>query len=266
MSECCLCNGEANIFSKQSLRGKVCGNCYSYISPWVDIKVTEPDILRKIRDDNIEKFKEFEVTSSYGTVYADEIHNIFCISNKEKKGKPAEYNNIHRISELKEISLFCTDLKKISDNDIKCNIKLRIITKDIFGDIKNVAPLSGEFPVKSNESFLREEVGNKILYSEPLLLCAFRSVIDQMIENEYIASREKLKRIAEFDNILLEMGKNYARGILFLDRDSDFSADILKERRNFLIKIFHPDRNTDFADTAITALINDAYNTLSESV
>lgn len=257
MGKCVLCGRKTGIFAKKTYEGRVCKECLSYIPRNVRLSSADTEYLKKLNDKNRKKGEVFNSTASYGTLFIDSVHNMLCVSRKRRGDEPTEFGDIYYVTELREIGLYCTDVRNIGTNSnrIICNVKIRIKTDEV----------CGELLVVSNESCPFHYAGNsQIEWSEPSKLSMFRSLFNQMIDNEVFGLLRKLESIQEMQAAISEAEKNeqWAKGVFFFRESEDVPQDVLKKRRNALVKVFHPDLGQELADNDITAQINEAYKAL----
>lgn len=257
MGKCVLCGRKTGMFAKRTYEGCICKECLSYIPRSVRLSSADTDYLRNVHDKNLKKMERFSSTASYGALFMDSVHNMFCVSRKRWGDEPTEFGDIYCVTELREIGLYCTDVRNIGTNSnrIVCNVKIRIKTDEV----------CRELLVASNERCTFHYVGNsQIEWSEPSKLSVFRSMFNQMIDNEVFGLLKKLEAVQEMKAAISEAERNeqWAKGVFFFRESEDVLQDALKKRRNALVKIFHPDLGQEFADNEITAQINEAYKML----
>lgn len=253
---CVICGNKAGAFAKKTSEGVICKSCLSFIPTNVILSQASTEFLKRIYDENVEKSKQFETTASYQGLYIDSVHGLCCYSKRGDKQAPSEFKDIYRISELTEVALYCTDVKNVgtNHNHIVCDIKFKVRTKDIAADFIIAHHKKCDFKVKNKQ----------IEWDEPSELTMFRNMFNQMIDNELFGLLKKLEKIQEFKQMLSkeERSSDWARGVLFLDNEKEYTEEDLKKHRNELVKIFHPDRNSEYANTETAALINKAYKIL----
>jgi hypothetical protein len=256
MRTCSICNGKAGFFSKKIYDGYICKKCVALIPQNVSIGSSDKEYLKGLYDKNIEKKKVFNYTASYGSLYIDSSHNMFCISPKHNGAEPAMFGDIYYVRELKEVELFCTDVKNIGtkSNKVVCNVKFRFKTKDT----------EGEYLITSNTECPFKKVGNQLECSMPSKFLVFRSMFNQMIDNEIHALLRKLEEAKKRQAAMSSGNANedWARGVLFVRPKEELTKKDLKAKRNMLIKIYHPDLGGEFASEDITAQVNEAYDAL----
>ena len=255
-NECIICGDKTNMFDKSALSGKICRKCLSYIPEYISLKACETDYLKTIYARNKEKADRFECTSSYGTVYIDQIHNMICVSDKGTKDNPKNFSVIADVTEIEEIGLYLSDVKNIGKNSIQINANVKITLK--------TKEMHKEFIVAHNKTCPYKAQDGRISYEEPREVTMLRTMLNQMIENEGLAMIKKLKRLQELKKQTdkFDESKQWARGVLFLESNKETDDETLKTQRNKLVRIFHPDFNKESADNDITAQINEAYKIL----
>ena len=107
MKECIICKQDAGMFAKKAYNGCVCKACRQYLPMHIDLKSCDADYLIRLVEQAKEKAKIFSNTSSYGTMYLDSVHGMFCFSKNEKNGEPTDLGDIFSIAELKDRHLLC---------------------------------------------------------------------------------------------------------------------------------------------------------------
>ena len=258
MKSCLICNKKINFGGKRATDGFVCKECSRLIPSWVDISVSDKEHLTEAYNSTLEKKNRFRCTASYGKLEIDGVNNLLCI----RKNKH-DYTDIYYVSELKQVGLFCTNLRNTGQQSdhVTCNVKFRLA-------LTNGA--SKEITIATNETCPYEFVGNgQIECREPVSVTAFRALFNQMIDNEVASIEEKLSFIRKTKPLLSESEKTeeWARGVFLFDKNEPIDAGVLKQRRNSLIKLYHPDvGNPLFEDNnLVTEMIISAYNILKSS-
>lgn len=267
MKSCLICNKKINFGGKRATDGFVCKECSRLIPSWVDISVSDKEHLTEAYNSTLEKKNRFRCTASYGKLEIDGVNNLLCI----RKNKH-DYTDIYYVSELKQVGLFCTNLRNTGQQSdhVTCNVKFRLA-------LTNGA--SKEITIATNETCPYDYVGNKrvsafvgngqIECREPVSVTAFRALFNQMIDNEVASIEEKLSFIRKTKPLLSESEKTeeWARGVFLFDKNEPIDAGVLKQRRNSLIKLYHPDvGNPLFEDNnLVTEMIISAYNILKSS-
>lgn len=258
MKTCTICGQPIKFLPKKILDGQICSECASLLPKSIQLKNTDSDYLKNIIEKNQKKKEIFNSTASYGNCYIDSIHGLFCISSRRNGDEPAEFGDIYSVEELEEVGLFCTDVRNIGsqNNYVVCNVKIRFKTSST----------SGEALVASKETCPFSVSGKSLEWQEPSKLGVFRALFNQMIDNVAFGLLKKLDAIQEMNQKLTAGDKTqqWAKGVMFVPQDEEIELDELKKRRNELIKIYHPDLGGDFANTEITAQVNEAYNILSK--
>ena len=255
-NECIICGGKTGLLDKSALSGKICKKCLSYIPEHISLKSCETEYLKQICSKNKEKADRFECTSSYGSVYIDQIHNMICVSENGSKDSPKDFSVIVDIAELEEIGLYLSDAKNIGKGSIRINANVKIMLK--------TKEMHKEFIAAHNKTCPYKAQDGKISYEEPREVSVLRTMLNQMIENESLAMIKKLEKLHLLKKEInkYDEDKNWAKGVLFFDKSQEFDAEMLKTQRNKLIRLFHPDFNKECADNDITAQINKAYKIL----
>lgn len=256
MKTCVLCGEKAGLFSPKSYSGRLCKSCLSLIPSSVQLSSADTDFLKSVTERTRKRKRKFECTAFYGSLFIDSVHNMFCISKRSRKGEPLSFGDIYYISELTEIGLFCTNVKNIGSRvpKIVCDVKLRVKTEDAFA----------EYLIASNETCSFKNVKDGIEWDEPAKLSIFRSLFNQMIENEIYGIWERLEeaRAAEVTMSRIPRREQWARGVFFFREDEKITDEALKKRRNTLTKLLHPDLNPSLSTNDIMAQINEAYQSL----
>lgn len=259
MGKCVLCGKKTGIFAKKVSDGNLCGECLAYMPKSLRLSSANTEYIKGIYNRNARKKKCFCSTASYGSLFIDSVHNMFCVSRKRSGNEPLEFGEIYYVSELREAGLYCTDARNIGTNSnrVVCNVKIKIKTDEV----------CREFLVASNERCTFRYVGNsQIEWNEPSKLSVFRSMFNQMIDNEVFGLWKKLESIQKMKAAIsdAEKSEQWAKGVFFFRESEDVPQDALKKRRNALVKVFHPDLGQEFADNEITAQINEAYKMLTK--
>lgn len=259
MNPCIVCNGKTNIFSEKTADGRICRKCRAYIPASVQLRYADAEYLKDLYKANKGKQKRFDCTAAYGNLFIDSLHGTFCISRTSKNGKPLEFGNIHSVTELTEIALYCTDVQNIGvkSNKIVCSVKMRMKTNETIE----------EYLICKNEpcSCKRSKTNIGMLeWNEPDRLVMFRNMFNQMIENVRYGLLKKLNDIQQAKKAIndYEYNKEWAKGILFLD-DKDCSIETIKRHRNILIRQFHPDVSPEYG-AEFAEKINKAFDIMSK--
>lgn len=253
--KCFICESLSR-FSKKVYGGYICRNCLVYIPSHIQIKHTDKDDLKAFYKEGKERAEHFEHTSSYGKLFIDSTHGSFCISQRVKGDKPLHLGDIFFVTELLEVALYCTNVRKVGSRNnisIVCDIRLRVKTDKI----------SKEFIVKRAEKCSFTFQDNQIEWKEPDQMTMFRNIFNQMIDNVRFALLKKLDDIQTIKKAIKEYDEDteWAIGILFLDKN-DLSLERIKKHRNILIKQFHPDLFPNSESVEFATKINKAYNIL----
>lgn len=251
MKTCVVCKENAGSFSHKTYNGVICKNCEKYLPINISLKDCDSDYLIELIAQKKEKAKDFSCTASYGALYIDSVHSMLCISMKRSKDAPASLGDVFSIKEIKEMGLYCSDVKNIGGKIPKlvCNVKFRIVTDDA----------KAEYVVFQNEhcSFTKTKTGD-IHWKEPEKLSMFRNMINQMIENITFGFKAKLEAMHRFKDA--GSSKQWAKGVLFLP-DKELNEAEIKSRYKSLMRMFHPDINPQ-ASEEFAQLLNEAYKIL----
>lgn len=252
MKTCVVCKKNARKFSHRTYNGVICKNCEKYLPINVSLKECDSDYLIELIARKKEKAKDFSCTASYGALYIDSVHSMLCISMKGNKDTPSSLGDVFAIKEIKEMGLYCTDIKNVGGRVPKliCNVKFRIVTDDV----------KAEYTISRSEpcSFTKAKNGD-IHWKEPEKLSMFRNMINQMIENITFGFKAKLDAMHRFKDA--GSSKQWAKGILFLP-DKDVSEAEIKSHYKSLMRMFHPDINPR-ASEEYAQLLNEAYKILT---
>lgn len=286
MKTCILCNNSAGWFPKKSYSGYLCKDCLSLIPLNVCLSTADTDFLKGVTEKAKERKERFKCTAFYGTLFIDGVHNMFCISKRQSdrrqqgrcssrnkvvdmisttksdrrqsKGEPLSFGDVYYITELKEVGLFCTNVRNIGSRvpKIICDVKIRVKTDETFT----------EYVIANNEPCSFKTVKDGVEWNEPAKLSMFRSLFNQMIENEVCGAWERLEEARAMEKALSQIPRSerWARGIFFFGEDEEITTEALKKRRDMLVKLFHPDVDSAFASNEIMVLINEAYQSLKK--
>lgn len=221
------------------------------------LRAASKDYLTGLYKINQRKREYFTCTASYGNLYIDSVHGMFCISRRSKNSMPMDFGDLYAIEELTEAALYCTNIRNIGTryNQIVCDVKMRIRTKA--GCV--------EYLIRSKEhcTYRRSMHDSRVLEcDEPATLVMFRRIFNQMIENVRSGILRKLEEIQQAKAAIRELDKKteWAKGVLMLD--DDYTLEAAKRNRNILIKTFHPDVFGE-KGTAFAEKINRAYNIIA---
>lgn len=261
MKECILCKGEAGLLAYKAYNGMICRKCRSYLPMHINLKASDTDYLLPLYQKNRELAKHFEASCQYGELFLDTIHGLFCFSKGNKNGEPTHYGDMFSVTELIEVGIYMDDIKNVGQNTNKviCNVKMRVKTKDV----------SMEYLVVSNEDCKFIISGNKLDVTEPEKLSLFRNIFNQMIDDVLGRLLKKLEDIRklkaytdELENTPQACEINWARGVLFLEKE-ECSSETVKKQYRELMRIFHPDLHPELGDTYAQKL-NRAYEILKQ--
>ena len=248
MKECIICKQDAGMFAKKAYNGCVCKACRQYLPMHIDLKSCDADYLIRLVEQAKEKAKIFSNTSSYGTMYLDSVHSMFCFSKNEKNGEPTDLGDIFSIAELKETGIYCADIRNIGTNTNKvvCNVKVKVVTDNV----------ATEYIAAENEPCEFTKKDKMLDVTEPKRLTMFRSLFYQMIDDTRFQILKKLQDIQKLKEMEAESVKKktateqdmeWARGVLFLE-NKDCSPDEIKKQQKKLMRMFHPDIHPELGD------------------
>ena len=278
MQTCELCGKNIRFRRKKTARGYICRDCFDLIPSWVDISCAEKDELSLAKEFTEQRNKEFNFTASYQNLYIDGVHNMFALSCGKcplSVKRTKHFKDIFYISELREVGIFCTNLRNIGKNSdcVVCDVKFRY-KAEIKDFPKKI--IEREIPLGSNVECLYDYQGNgKIDCREPAVITTFRALFNQMIDNEIDGIKEKLEFIQNAKSLIDENQKSiprsfkstdWARGVLFFQDNEPIDIQKLKKRRNEIIKIYHPDMGKSDDANAVSTLILEAYEILKSQI
>ena len=172
----------------------------------MNLSSASPELIKEYITTNKDKAKEFECTASYGNLYIDSMHNMFCISRKQNSGGgPAEFGYIWYIYDCEETGIFCSDIKNIGkdSNFVVCSVILRV---------KERGKIPSDFVVVKQENctFKPSKKDSSVLEcKEPEKLSMFRFMFNQMVENEIFAMARKLDYLNELRTAALIAKQEY---------------------------------------------------------
>lgn len=257
METCVLCGNKTGLFAKKSYNGRLCNDCLSLIPSNIQLSSADADYLKTVVEKTVKKKKKFDCTAFYGSLFLDGVHNMFCISKRQQNGQPLRFGDTYCVTELKEVGLYCTNVRNIGARypKIICDVKIKVTTEDKFA----------EYLIIGGEKCTFETIEGGVEWQEPAKLSMFRSLFNQMIENEVFSAYRKLEAIKEMEREASEIKRSerWARGIFFFREDDEITDEVLKKRRNMLVKLFHPDIGSASANDVIMTQINEAYQSLS---
>ena len=225
----------------------------------IDLKASDTDYLLPLYQKNKSLAENFTASCQYGELFLDTIHGLLCFSKGNKNGEPTHYGDIFSVTELTEIGIYMDDIKNVGQNTNKiiCNVKMRVKTKSVFM----------EYLVAANESCKFTQNSSKLDVSEPEKLSLFRHIFNQMIDDVLGKLLKKLEDIRklkaytdELENTPQACELNWARGVLFLEKD-ECSPEGIKKQYKELMRMFHPDLHPELGDVYAQKL-NKAYDIL----
>lgn len=257
MKQCVICKKDIRMLASKIYNGYICKECRRYIPSSIQLSATDADYLLRLYNRNSEKSRKFEYTASYGSMYIDSVHSMLCFSTSSDKNGPVNFGDIFTVDEIREMSLYCTDVRNVgtNSNKIVCNVKMKIKTDDV----------SVEYMVCRNQSCSYSVSGNnKLECREPDKLVMFRCMVNQMIDDTLSGLQKKLDDINYLKKVTSESEKEkeWARGILFLE-NIDCTQEEIKKQQRVMMRIFHPDIHPEY-DADFAGKINKAYEILSK--
>lgn len=186
------------MFDRKTADGYICTDCFSYIPTVINYKDCSQIRLDRMIEKNKEYRKRFTTTTSFGSLFLDNVHKMFCISRKHKNDEPQELCNIFPASEIKEIGFYCKDPRNIGTNTniVVCDIEFYLKTDEAI--IKEV--------VSKNERCAFKRVGDKLEWEEPGIVIMVRAIMDQMLRDELNHLVEKLDRLQMSDRMIRSEG------------------------------------------------------------
>lgn len=256
---CILCGSKTGLFHKKTIDGAICAKCQHWFPPKIDWKSESKEHLEQIKKENEELAKDFDYTTSYGTLYIDAVHSKFLISQKENKnGEPLDFGEIFKVEDLTGVALYVSNIKNIGTNGVNkivCDITFKVQT----------AKVANQYTISKQQNCSYKVNGTKIEWDEPADFQVFRSTFDNMLKREHEIWLRRLTDMSDIKEIVGKSGVNasWAKGVLFFAPEDEPSSDELKEHRAKLLKIFHPD-NAKTGDTVITRAITTAFDMLSK--
>lgn len=250
MGQCVICGKPSGFLNFSKCReGSVCRDCLNKIPVGTRIRSMTVSELKPIIKKAEDKSSAFTATAHLGGLYLDGTSRMVCIAPNENGEQPRRISNIYRIDEITGISLNCSNPKNAAQNNnavrIVCDIEVTM--KTITGEcIKTVVQRGVQCNYK--------RIGDKVQVEEPAILPMFRTMFNQMVEDETYAL---VKRMNEFREQLkkLENPENmWAKGVLLLSEPFD-ENDVREQARR--MKELH-DGNSEAID-----MIRKAENILS---
>ena len=220
MSECIICGKPTGFFDKRNAEGYICKECADCIPSVIDCTACGTEKLKYFRDKNMQKRKLFEPTASFGTLYLDSIHKMFCISPSHKKDMPTKLCDLFFVSEIEEIALYCANPVCKGDGrsiSVTCDAELYVRTHDLH--IKTIISHNEKCSYKLLD-------GHKVEWKEAARIAMFRSMFNQMVEDENNAMLKEINAVRNSKMIV------WAEGVLMLK--NPYTADELKQHYEFL--------------------------------
>lgn len=252
---CSLCgNTTTFIRGKKMLGGYLCKDCKRLMPYGINFRKTEYSDMKDLLLENKRLRDIFNYTGIYGNLYIDSMNNIFCYSERfNKKGDPLDFGQIHHVSELTGVGMYCTNLKNIGKygaDKIVCDVVFKIKTKK----------LEEQYVIKKATECKHYYEGRKVEWNEPGDFLVFRKLFEDMLDNWCTGLADKVERMLKLQE-LGNSGEDWAKGILFIGKDETITPELLKKRRNQMMKLFHPDNGN--GDAEISSMVNEAYKSLS---
>ena len=258
MKICSVCEKQLGLKAHKTCDGFICDDCLKYIPYRVKLREADEKYLKKLCAQGKERAADFETTAYLGDLYLDSVHGMFCYSPKGKNGTPLSLGDVYRITELKEIGLYATNIRNIGSSKPKviCDIKLTVATDSIRQDYK----------IAGNKNCLITKNGEgELTCTEPADVTMIRSMLNQMIDDlrtgmmKQLSDIMRMQEIAENKPKYLK-DKEWALGVLFL-ANRDYSEDEIKAQYRKLSRMFHPDVNPEISGEYMETL-NKAYSIL----
>lgn len=168
--KCSICGKSLSVFNKKISNGEICNNCYNSLPSFIQKNIHGMREMQ-IRDYiNYKNSIKFEPTASYGILSVDDMHGCFSIN---EKGKIYPFYSL----DIKNVGLYCTDLKVNSSNKVVCNVEFNCELEH--------PQISFRIIVKKNVMcFSKKCANNRFEWNEPSDLSMFRNMFNQMIRNE----------------------------------------------------------------------------------
>lgn len=231
MSECVLCEKQAGFFDKRISEGYICKDCFSHIPAFLDLRSVSTEKLRYLCQRNEIKRKQFSPTVSFGSLYVDNIHRMFCISPKSKNSEPLILSDIYTVEETEEIALYCKNPQCTGSGrniQITCDAELFVRTND----------LQFRTTIVRNEKCSYKIIdGNKAEWNESGRVAMFRSMFNQMIADENNAMLKEIHAVRNQKRVV------WAEGVLMLK--SLYTEDELQQHYDFLNQSFEHNQVTE---------------------
>lgn len=257
MKKCVICEEKAGLFSYKIKDGRICKECRKMLPANIYLKDANEYYLRDKYNKAKEKQKKFETTAYYGNLYLDNVHNMLCYSEKSKNNNPVMFGDVFYIHELRSIGLFIANARNVGGDipKIVCDIKLHIETKDVKTD----------YVIAGGKKCIVEGNGERMNCTAPPEILMIQNIIGQMIDNVFFKTAHKLEEIKAMQDLIDKYSgdKDWAKGILFLDTDTEYSKEEIKVRFRQMAKIFHPDKNPGLSDEYMKK-VNKAYSILEK--
>ena len=223
MSECILCGKQTGFFDKRICEGYVCKDCFSRLPAFLDVQSMGTEKLRYLREQNEKKRKLFFPAVSFGSLFVDNIHRMFCISPKSRNDEPLVLSDIYTVAETEEIALYCKNPQCTGSGrniHITCDAELFVRTHDL--QFRTII-------VRNEKCSYKMIDGNKVEWNESGRVAMFRSMFNQMIADENNAMLKEIYAVRNQKRIV------WAEGVLMLK--SLYTEDELRQHYDFLKQI-----------------------------
>lgn len=255
MKVCSLCEKQLGLMANKTADGFICDDCLKYISYRVKTKDADEKYLKKVYSEGKERAKGFEATAYLGNLYLDSVHGMFCYSAKGKNGTPASLGDVFKLTELKEIGLYITNVRNTGQNkpNVLCDVKLKVTTDKV----------NEVFTVISNKNCIVTPKGDgEYTVSEPVEVSMIRSMLNQMIDDLHSGMMKQLGEILKMQELAankpkIRQDKEWALGVMFL-ANKDYSDEEIKAQYRKLSRVFHPDVNPNMSSEYME-MLNNAY-------
>ena len=257
MKVCSVCEKQLGMIAHKTSDGFICDDCLKYVPAHIKLKEADEKYLKKIYHEGRERAEGFEATAYLGDLYLDSVHGMFCCSKKGKNGTPLLLGDVYKITELKEIGLYTSNIRNIGSNRPKviCDVKLRVVTDKV----------NREYLIAKSKNCLISSANGELTCTEPADVTMIRSMFNQMIEDQRDGMMKQLGEIIRMKEIAENkpkhlQDKEWALGVMFL-ANKEHSEDEIKSQYRKLSKMFHPDVNPDISGEYMETL-NKAYSIL----
>ena len=177
MSECSVCGNSISVWKQvKFMDGALCPECQHKIPQFFKKQMgnmTLTSIKHLMEYEEKEFLKNFQVTASYGMLHIDEMHGLFCITDKLEGDKPAQDDPcVFYVLDLGEVGLFCVDAKANRKNvlvNVKMQCKFPALALDFGVLIKEKVPCN-----------FKQVTATQVEYSEPGDFSIIRNMFNLM--------------------------------------------------------------------------------------